>query len=395
MRRFSVVMLLSGLLGCAQILDIEERKSGDDGVVTADSALCRRYCAESTRICTPERGAQLFETEDQCLGVCATYTAGSENDSTGNTLNCRLNALENADSLGEFQNTCAPASAGGGGGAQGGAEAVCGTNCEGYCALYEKTCQPIPDCVNRCKALPDVGAVNSVESYKSGADTLQCRISHVAAAASAKRKGNEMERMLHCRHSGIKSEQVCDVADTATRPYSCDDYCKLVTNACTDSAAVYENVEQCKAVCAKLPAGKASDLMTNTLRCRREFGYLALQGTPAQFCTNAGPAPGLCGAGKCDSYCLLAKAGCGQAFGIKFGIDEAALGRCEADCRNSGIQGTGPNGTYAVKASDAQRGRTLSCRLLRIERVLGGDVRPQSCAAALGDAFEGASTDCM
>lgn len=385
MRRFGI-LVLSSLLGCAQILDIEERQSTGEG---ARGDLCQTYCSEAAATCKREDRAALFETDAACLGVCEAYEVGDPDDPTGNTLACRLDKLAKARRDGEFALNCPPAGPGGASTDPQAAAASCGTNCESYCALYATVCTAIPDCLNRCKALPDVGAVDAHESYISNSDTLQCRLAHVGAAAASKRDGDLKTAELHCGHSGIQPTTQCNVADNATRPYNCADYCKLVTNACTGTNAVYENEAQCVAVCTKgaIPVGKAAELQGNNLLCRREYAYQALQGSPAQACTNAGPAPGRCGNDKCDSYCLLAAAGCKDQFAAKYGADaEAAQQECRAQCRNPGpnkIHGSGSGETYSVGSPDAASGRTMACRIHKISRVLGED-NPGLCDAVFG-----------
>jgi hypothetical protein len=390
LRRWSLLTVCLFLMSCAQVLDIEERQLSGGPATGVDSALCKTYCTEAATTCTREDNAALFETDDACLGTCRAYEEGDVKNPTGNTLACRLDKLAVAKRDGEFATNCVPAGAGGQSADAVDPAASCGSKCENYCALYAEICGATPDCLNQCKALPDVGALDAHQSYISNSDSLQCRLAHVGAAAAAKRADDLMGTMTHCGHSGIKPTGQCNVGDTALHPYNCNDYCRLVTNACTGTNAVYENEAQCVAVCTKgqIPVGRASELQANTLLCRRENGYLALLGATTS-CTDAGPAPGRCGNDKCDSYCLLAAAGCDEKFKVTYGAErEAALQQCRAECRNDGpkkIPGSGAGEPYAVNSPAANGGRSMACRIKHVSRVLGEN-NPGLCDAVFGAA---------
>lgn len=373
MKRCSVLFLFL-LASCANIIDLEDRKVGDAGASSSSGALnCATYCTDSQELCTADQKAQVFEKDMQCLAACAKYPVGDPMSPTGNTLACRENLLKNARQFGEAATICQAAGPLGGSFTPGGQS--CGSNCEGFCNLRQTVCpaETEPNCMAKCQGIPEaVATYNAAGDFGSGADTLNCRMAHLATAAAYQAAGDETARNAHCTHSGIKATGPCDVGPDKTP--TCKDYCKVVMTACSDMQRVYENQDQCEKVCAKFPSAAGDSATADTLRCRRVNGYTALaQGGDARSCAAAGPAPLECGGTKCTPYCTLAQTACPTQFAGKF----ASVAACEADCNmipdsKANLNLTVSNGT----------GDTLSCRLLSAMQVVGGDAR--ACESALG-----------
>ena len=64
------------------------------------------------------------------------------------------------------------------------------------------------------------------------------------------------------------------IYDTGTTPEpepSCSKYCDLVTDSCADAEAQYASRAECLEVCARLPAGDAGDIESNTVACRQYY----------------------------------------------------------------------------------------------------------------------------
>lgn len=171
-----------------------EAVAGDRAVVDAgasgSTASCARYCSIVNGSCTgPD---QQYASDAACLAVCGALPWGGATDGvSGNTVQCRLMRAELAGTTGEPSDYCYAAGPGGGG--------VCGSNCEGYCALMTATCSELGslrECLDACAAVPDLSKGPSMRpaamTIQSG-NTLQCRLFHVSAAT--------LDPSGHCAHA--------------------------------------------------------------------------------------------------------------------------------------------------------------------------------------------------
>lgn len=379
MKRCSVLFLLLLqqvlLASCANIIDLEDRKVGDAGVGGSTGALnCATYCTDAQELCIAAQNSEVFQTPVQCSAVCAKYAVGDPMNPTGNTLACRENLLKNARQFGEAATICQAAGPLGGSFMAGGQG--CGSSCEGFCNLRQSVCpaETEPNCVAKCQGIPDPGIAtyNATGDFGAGGDSLHCRMAHLATAAAYQAASDEMSRAAHCTHSGIKSTAPCDVSPDKVA--NCGDYCKVVMTACPDALRVYESQDQCEKVCAKFPSAPGDSATADTLRCRRVNAYAALaQNGDARSCAAAGPAPLECGGTKCAPYCTIAQTACPTQFAAKF----ASLDACETDCNTIPDSKANLNLSVGNGAGD-----TLSCRLLSVMQVVGGD--PRACDSALG-----------
>jgi hypothetical protein len=169
---------------------------GEGGMPDEPATACERYCEAVTEGCTGD--STQYTDYDACLVTCPYFPLGTEGDTTGNTLQCRLNYALKAPS--EPVTYCTWAGPGGDG--------MCGSNCEGFCTLMTATCTPTStgaageyfpsneECLNRCATLPAVGSYCATDnSITGGADTFECRLYHVAAAIYAD------DSAIHCPHA--------------------------------------------------------------------------------------------------------------------------------------------------------------------------------------------------
>lgn len=431
MRR--LCLLVIWFSGCAQLIGLEEREldttmdagasdasvldanmgptSPDGGGVDdAGNALtCERYCTLARERCTAEQNVELFgagETgTERCLGTCAGYPVDDPTNQRGNSLACRIAQLESIPP-GDFEafTSCPGAGPGGGAPIGEGPSAACGSNCESFCRLRQEICAPHPpadgppepteaECLRRCQALPDLGTYNASADFMSDADNIQCRLAHLSAAGGYKLRGDFEQVTSHCGHSNIKSTAPCDLREKA-QP-NCPDYCKLVTTSCAEaSVKVYDDAQQCVALCGHLELGDASQLLDNNVRCRRERAYDALLITAnSSFCEAGGPAPPQCGRGKCANYCELAHSVCPAQFGLQFpGADEAAsLAACEAKCAMipDSQTSTNPDSPLFYSVSARTTGDTFNCRvyhtsLAAFNPAVGAPDPLRQCASAVG-----------
>jgi hypothetical protein len=206
-----VVSFVPGFAGCAAVLGIEQAthdskldnggagnggtgNAGTGGGGGGNKPLCETYCDTVGASCTGTN--EQYESRAVCLRTCARLEEGQAGDDAGNTIQCRLHYAESAASApGEAAGAC---SAAGPGGAQLDAPNVCGSYCEGLCAIALDTCKganfrftSLSECKAACETLPDLGNYN--DKIIEG-NSVQCRLYHVSAA--------QIDPIIHCPHVG-------------------------------------------------------------------------------------------------------------------------------------------------------------------------------------------------
>jgi hypothetical protein len=363
------------LAGCSGILGIEDHVylgadagNAGDGSDGAASQLCQEYCDVVLKNCVGQYA--VYTGMETCLGVCSKLPPGDRLEPLDdNSVACRKRQADQAETEPQF--FCPLAGPGGGG--------KCGSNCDGWCTLIKAACPDnlaaVPDCVQACSALKDVGTFDVVANHEG--DTLQCRLVHVSTAT--------VDPTTHCPHTQIHPAAPWCLWDQ-TKPPDCAEYCRLNAAACSGDNSVYESTAQCMAVCAALPPGTYGDRMENTDGCRLWHCYNSLL-DPISHCSHTGPGgDGHCGAdapddtANCHAYCILLQAACSADFDTKFGGMQAS---CQKDCSNKPAEfGAKMNSKY--KISTSQAGNTLQCRLLHTSRALTV-ADPVECAAAFGN----------
>lgn len=199
------VLLLSVLFGCANIASIHDAQlqtdqaSGGTASTQQDTSLCASYCETVMANCSD--ALSVYASREACMGVCSQLQlagkTGTPGDQSGNTIQCRLTQAKSAKSTGEPDGYCFAAGPGGGD--------VCGTNCEGYCVLLQKTCpnefstaqfnNSVTYCItNACTRIPTLDAGYNAE--QAAGNSINCRLYHVSAAnADSQAPG------IHCPHA--------------------------------------------------------------------------------------------------------------------------------------------------------------------------------------------------
>jgi hypothetical protein len=134
---------------------------------------------------------------------------------------------------------CSGGAAGGsGGGAGGGGGGTSGpATCSSYCAAVMANCKEInkqysgmAQCIASCAAFPaDAGSTDQ------GGNSLACRSYHAGAA--------QAEPGTHCVHAGPGGAGVCGS--------DCDGFCQIAQKYCVATDAVYADLADCKATCAR------------------------------------------------------------------------------------------------------------------------------------------------
>lgn len=395
---FALVPLASGCEAVAGIKDRTFVADSDASVEPARQALCKDYCDDALANCSADMNVDVYKSAEDCMSVCKALPLGKLNDKSGNTVGCRAYYAAQASNLESEENNC-HAAAPGGGSPNNGSKPNCGTNCEGFCSIYEQVCPDadlkITDCRAKCEALPDENSYSVVRDFKGG-DSIQCRLAHLTAAARAKEMNDDAQRRMHCGamggHASVKPllDGVLPYCDSVPYEPNCENFCKLVSHACTEHPVYDEGT--CMAVCAKFdPGSDASDSTNDTLACRRWHAYFALNSSTdaAYHCSHTSPyGDGHCGS-KCGSYCRLLKNTCKDEFSSTFGSagkDDAQQMACEMACGGlNGVDPTPPGATgYDIKGESVMLD-TLQCRVRQLARAAAasGEDTKRFCAAAL------------
>jgi hypothetical protein len=375
--------------------DHDAGPSGDAEVLDASAAqvaACDEFCTAVGEACDGTNGAQAYNTPEACRSLCLYYDHDST-ETTGATFACRADrAAQAVASKGVIEERafvdalCAMASPGGGGEADG--VAGCGSNCENFCQLRRSLCGDSIDeatCEAQCAALVDARKVNAGSDFGDRPDTVQCRLAHLSMAAA--------QGPAHCDHAQLNPTRRdaalvrCDLnPESVTRASLCDNYCHVVTRTCTGDSAVWDDEQQCLAVCNNelgVPVGSVLDYGQDSWGCRRAHTYTALTllgGKPHDHCSHAslgGGGSGHCG-DPCVSYCSQAAGACATAFAARFPNGQSG---CVSNCQD--IAGDTVDLPY-TRALGEKGGNNYPCRLHALLEVLAGD--PTSCEAALGGA---------
>jgi hypothetical protein len=170
--------------------------TGDDTTDPPDAATlptCAAYCTAIQANCTG--GNQQYTDLDTCLDACAGFPVGALADTSGNTVGCRTYHAGAAE--GGPETHCRHAGPGGAG--------LCGTNCEGFCAIAAVACTganlqyaSTTECMAECAGFADDEPYDTADT---GGDTLACRLYHLTAATQ--------NPGLHCGHI-VEASDVCN-----------------------------------------------------------------------------------------------------------------------------------------------------------------------------------------
>ena len=146
---------------------------------------CALYCGTILSACGDGLGQ--YPAAVNCVHACQALPPGEEGAMSGNSLACRREHA--ALAIGDPATHCVHAGPGGAG--------VCGTNCEGFCAIATATCPnehpELGTCLETCTAW------NDDEPYDvddATGDTLACRLYHLMVAAA-----DAPSAATHCSHT--------------------------------------------------------------------------------------------------------------------------------------------------------------------------------------------------
>jgi len=262
---------------------------------------CTTYCNTFMQNCNASNSNNItfYSDLNNCLTVCAAFPVGSDSDTAGNTLGCRIYHA-GTPALGNPGLHCPHASSSGGG--------VCGTYCDAYCSMGRAGCNPSngfplegsdtlwntgdAGCYNICTTLFPQGAIGNDQS----GNTLACRLYHAQVALGS---GNT----VHCTHASTNGAQTCG-SDT------CAVYCQQIFTTCP---SIYKDNTACMNYCnnnlVPIALGAWDDTGIDSLGCRvYHNGAVPTLGTG--HCSHADQAGGdVCGT-YCDVYCDLIQKNC-------------------------------------------------------------------------------------
>ncbi len=214
--------------------------------------------------------------------------AGTVDEETGNTVECRI---EHAQRAADNADECVTASESGG-------EFCISQECVEYCDLIESKCpNAYPSrahCAHMCAAYPRGAATD-------GNNTLECRLRHARSGRCD---------AAHTNGGGVCGE-VCEM------------YCSLHQLNCSGVESVYDSVALCRNTCAVLDqSGDHGDWRTevegDTVQCRTyHFGQPASE-FPDVHCDHGTVYDTThCGKDPCEVFCDLAERNCAGGIGSR------------------------------------------------------------------------------
>lgn len=322
---------------------------------------CNDYCDTVTVACKGPLAHYADWSTCHTACVAAAWPTGTSWQAS-DSLGCRVTQAHAA--LTNPGDHCEAAGLSGGG--------YCGSWCGAYCALYGAVCQDAvqqatgDNCVERCLSVPD-GGPSEVPggTAPTGADTIQCRLGVLQAAAT-----------------GVPQATTCDGAvldsgPTCTQPAptpSCQGWCESLVGACAGESSPWAASAgaSCESWCqaAGLKPGEFQDFGRNTLGCRAHYADAAATAPTPEDCAIAGPwGGGVCG-DRCEVYCDLFDALCGQQP-VAYKDRAACLETC------AGFRQDGDPKSYS--------GDTVQCRVRHLTAVTSPAAAQTHCPHASAD----------
>jgi hypothetical protein len=304
-----------------------------DGACEALPPTCLEYCDKVTNECA---GANSQYTDHAaCMAYCedaAALAEGTEGDSNGNTISCRITYAELAAV--DTATNCANAGASGGN--------TCGGWCENFCALESKNCTDNDDvfiteigCLAACAGMSATGSPGD----ESG-DTVQCRLHQLGTPAYLD--------VAACAYGALDGGGQCVAADWVAP--TCSAYCADAVANCTGDYELYDDETNCEDFCGNYAGwspGSLGDLDGNSLYCRMEHASAAATDQEAHCAAASQSGSDTCGTW-CDNYCHYVQSYCTGANVLYDGLSE-----CHATCQD-----------FAADGADGDAvGDTVQCRM--------------------------------
>ena len=237
-------------------------------------AACDAYCGLVTQNCTGDNALDFGDAT--CKDACMTWTPGTQDDTTGDTIGCRI---YHAGVAGTDEDAakihCPHASPDGGG--------VCvdakPTVCDAYCAMQEKNCTD-----ENAIDFGDKSCADACGSWAEGApgdasgNTAHCRLYHASDPAAN-------DPAVHCPHASPDGGGVCVDAE----PTVCETYCATQAKNCTGENAIDFGDKDCAEACGSWAEGTEGDTSGNTTHCRLYHAGDPASKAPEVHCPHASP----------------------------------------------------------------------------------------------------------
>lgn len=143
---------------------------------------------------------------------------------------------------------------------------------------------------------------------------------------------------------------------------SCAKYCDLVMESCADDQAQYTSRAECLELCARLPAGDAGDIESNTVACRQYYAGSPARTNAGGYCLAAGPfGGGVCG-DRCIAFCALTLGACSPDAAA---APYTSYPECQTACAGYAYKDGGADGG-GEPPDGPTSGDTLNCRLYHV-----------------------------
>jgi hypothetical protein len=170
--------------------------TGSGGEGQGGQSACASYCSDNIAACAGNN-AQWVGADPQgfCEASCDEYALGTEGDTSGDTLGCRVTNNESA--VNDPAGSCSAAGPYGG--------SVCGTTqCQVFCSQIQAVCSGGNEqyaneaaCLAACALLADATVPYSGDPAAIG-NTFACRGYHLTAAS--------VDPATHCPHAGGQAQ---------------------------------------------------------------------------------------------------------------------------------------------------------------------------------------------
>jgi hypothetical protein len=166
---------------------------------------------------------------------------------------------------------------------------------------------------------------------------------------------------------------------TDTEPETpCQQYCRVITEACLGDDAQYTDLDACLAACPLFPEGTVGDTVGNSLNCRLTQALRA-SSEPVTYCTWAGPGgDGQCGS-NCEGFCQLMTESCTAATTSGDSDYFASTEQCLSTCAS--LPSAGP---YCATSKSVTSGNSLECRLYHVSAGIYANDPYVHCPHAMG-----------
>jgi len=182
-------------VSCPRVSPFGDQECGED--------LCENYCDFSALACTGVNAQ--YPNRSACLSYCENFPRGLWNDTSGNTLGCRIYHTLNAWITKDYTHCIH-------GGITGGN--TCGTWCDVYCQLANDNCIGSNQLFSNTGACTTACGLYASTAYSNSTtgNSVQCRINHLANA------GIETDATTDCTIGNTLGGLVCTFGGPGPAP---------------------------------------------------------------------------------------------------------------------------------------------------------------------------------